>query len=122
MCHYGTDPEPASRVKNPGRRDSKTKTTVQQEEQAEVLSFTVIRPAANRSSFWDQSKVEPTLAELCALHCATIGALRGWKTRLCAVNLPSNVSLTDVDAVLEPVEKLEQIADACPSNRHVDAC
>jgi len=96
---------------------------VEQDQQGEVLSFTVLRPSENSTVwviFWDESKIEPTLAELRALDCDTTGPLGGWKTKLCSVNVPRSVSLTEVDALLEPLEELEQIAVAYPSNRHGD--
>jgi hypothetical protein len=93
---------------------------VEQDERGEVLSFDVVRPSRNSTVwiiFWDESKVEPTLAELGFLDCDTTGPLGGWKPKLCSANVPGNVSLNDVDAALEPQE-LGQIAVAYPSNRH----
>ena len=94
---------------------------VQKDDQGDVVSFCVVRPSKNTTLwiiFWDESKVEPTLQELHKLDCDTTGPLEGWKTKLCSVNVPSSTSMTDVDALLEPLEELEQIALACPSNRH----
>jgi hypothetical protein len=96
---------------------------VQQDAQHEVAAFTVVQPSGNSTVwviFWVEPIDEPTLHQLRSAGCETIGPLGGWKTALCSVNVPAEVSFGEVDAILQPLEESGRASAAHPLHRHND--
>jgi len=88
----------------------------------EVIGFEVLEPSQH-STVWmiasDQTLREKLLAALRELGCNTVSAPASMRS-LCAVDVPGEVGIADVDLVLGSFERAGQISLAYPSFRHGD--
>jgi hypothetical protein len=96
---------------------------VEMNENGEVQDYAVVEPSNNTTvwiMFLNASILEGALDQLRSIECDTAGPLKLWETPLCSVNVAAHIDMSNVDAILQPLERTEQIAVAYPSFRHPD--